>query len=131
MRAATCLHELVHRSKSDDGDLSSFAGLSPAVGSLITGPFPSYSELTRFLEMRSMYMPHLLMTLADADFIKDLAAFEKPVMSMLIKDTAEVTRYCATTFAALQNGAFLQFDTVDEISIKADQRGLPAPRLVS
>ena len=64
LRAATVIYELVMDPVADDGDLSSFSDTSPAFESFVKGPFHNRSELTRVLEIRSLYLGHLLITLA-------------------------------------------------------------------
>ena len=58
--AATIMYELVYMTVPEDGDLSSFVSIGPVVAGFVNGPFHSFAELTRFLELRALYVPHLV-----------------------------------------------------------------------
>ena len=64
VKAAAIIYELVYMNVPDDGDLNGFANMAPAIAGFVNGPFHTNNELTRFLEIRSLYVPHLVVTLA-------------------------------------------------------------------
>ena len=89
--------------------MSGFSNISPAVAAFVGGPFHSNAELTRSLEIRSSYAPHLLTTLSDVLAIAHGAY--SVVLDAALAHIRDTVKHCRSPLAAAQNGAYLSDDT--------------------
>ena len=84
----------------------------------LTGLFGSHTELTRFLEMQSMYVPHLIATLVDV--LSGRQPVLPPLVEQLLGNIKHMVTHCISPLAALQNGLHLKLDDDTPIAAKSE-----------